>query len=110
MKKYLFVIKIKPEHEKEYIDLHLNPYPEMLAAIRDAGFTKEVLFYYEGQSIVYIECEDGMTHEECDRKLRESAICKKWDTITIPWFEALPAACEKIFDLEQQLDGKLLQD
>ena len=109
-KKYLFVIKIKPEHQEDYIGLHKDPYPEMLRAIKDAGFTKEVLFFFEGQSIVYVECGGGMSYEECDRRLREQDICKKWDAAVGPWFEAQPVLCEKIFDLEQQLEGGLLRD
>ncbi len=110
MKKYLAVIEIKPEFEKEYIAIHKDPWQEMLEAIRAAGYTNEAIFYYKNQSIIYLECPDDKTHEECDRVLRETDVCKKWDLTVCPWFAAKPHMCEKIFDLNQQLNGDLKAD
>jgi len=107
MKKYLLIIKVKPEFRKEYIDIHLNPWREMLEAIHDAGFTNEVIWYFEDQSIIYLECED---HDYCNAALRATEICKKWDVTVCPWFASDPVVAEKIFDLNQQLDGTLLPD
>ena len=108
MKKYLAVIDIKPQDRDDYIHIHQNPWPEMLEAIREAGFRKEVIWYHKDQSIIYLECEDD--YEVCDRKLRETAVCKKWDLEMIPRFAGEPALPEKIFDLNQQLEGVLTQD
>jgi L-rhamnose mutarotase len=111
MKKYLCVIEVLPEFAKEYVDIHHAPWREMLLAIRDAGYTNEAIWYYKNQSIIYLECEDDTTHEECDKKLRATDICKKWDITVCPWFAAEPVMCEKIFDLNQQLDSDaLLED
>ena len=107
MKKYLIVIKVKPEMREEYIDIHKNPWREMLEAIRDAGFKNEVIWYFEDQSIIYLECED---HDECNARLRATEICKKWDIEMAPRFAAAPVMPEKIFDLNQQLAGELLPD
>ncbi len=110
MKKYLLVIEVKPEFAKEYVDIHLNPWREMLEAIRDGGYTKEVIFYHKNQSIIYFECPDDTTFEECNERVRATDICKKWDVTVCPWFAADPVVCEKIFDLEQQLEGTLKPD
>jgi len=107
LKKYLVVIKINPENRKEYIDIHKNPWPEMLEAIRDAGFVNELIWYFEDQSIIYLECED---FDACNAKLRLTEVCKKWDAEMVPRFLADPILPEKIFDLRQQLDGCLLPD
>lgn len=107
MKKYLMVIKIRPECREEYIAIHKNPWPEMLAAIRDAGFVNETIWYFEDQSIIYLECPD---HDACNAKLRASEACKRWDLEMIPRFAAEPVLPEKIFDLAQQLEGRLLPD
>ena len=107
MKKYLMVIKVKPEFQKEYIDIHQNPWREMLEAIRAAGFVNEAIWYFENQSIIYLECPD---HDECNAKLRATEVCKRWDVTVGPWFASQPIMPEKIFDLNQQLDGKLLPD
>lgn len=107
MKKYLMVIKVKPEHRDDYIAIHKNPWPEMLAAIRDAGFYNEVIWYFEDQSIIYLECDD---HDEANARLRATEVCKKWDIEMAPRFAAAPVMPEKIFDLNQQLGGTLTQD
>jgi len=107
MKKYLLVIKVKPEFKKEYVEIHENPWREMLEAIRDAGFINEVIWYFEDQSIIYLECPDL---ETCDMKLRATEICKKWDITVGPWFAQEPVLPKKIFDLNQQLNGEFLQD
>lgn len=110
MKKYLLIIDIKPEHADEYIEIHRNPWREMLEAIKQAGYTKEAIFFYENKSIIYLECPDDLTHEECDAKLRSTEICRKWDNKLCPWFVSPPVKCAKIFDLEQQLGDGLLPD
>lgn len=110
MKKYLCIIEVKPECRDEYIDIHHHPWPEMLAAIREAGYTNEAIWFYKDQSIIYLECPDDTTHEECDRRLRATDVCKNWDIKVCPWFAAEPVMAEKIFDLNQQLEGELLPD
>lgn len=110
MRKYLCIIEIKPECREEYIDIHRHPWPEMLAAIREAGYINEAIWYYKDQSIIYLETPDDLTHEECDKKLRATDVCKKWDIKVCPWFAGEPVMAEKIFDLNQQLDGELKPD
>ncbi len=110
MKKYLLVIEIKDEYIDKYKDIHRNPWRKMLEAIRDSGYTKEVIFFYKNMSIIYLECPDNMTHEECDAILRSTDVCKEWDIKLCPWFASPPTKCEKIFDLEQQLGNGLLPD
>ena len=106
MHKHLMVIKVKPECRDDYVAIHKNPWREMLEAISQAGFTNELIWYFEDQSIIYFECEGD--YNEANAKLRETEICKKWDAEMLPRFADNPAMPEKIFDLRQQLDGKLL--
>ena len=107
MKKYLMVIKIKPECREDYIRIHKNPWPEMLEAIKEAGFYNEIIWYFEDQSIIYLECED---HDSADARLRATDICKKWDMEMLDRFASEPIMPEKIFDLNQQLEGNLYPD
>ena len=37
MNKYCFVIELNEENVKEYVNLHKNPWPDMLQAIKEAG-------------------------------------------------------------------------
>jgi L-rhamnose mutarotase len=102
------IIKVRPECRDEYISIHKNPWREMLEAISNAGFTNELIWYFEDKSIIYFECEGD--YNEANAKLRETDICKKWDTEMLPRFAADPVMPEKIFDLRQQLNGNLPQD
>ena len=79
----------------------------MLEAIRDAGFTNEVIWYFEDQSIIYLECPD---HDACNAAVRATEVCKRWDIKMAPMFVEGVAMPEKIFDLNQQLAGELLPD
>ena len=101
------IIKIKPGCEDEYISCHKNPWPEMLEAIRDAGFHNEIIWFYENQSIIYLECAD---HDAANARLRATEICKKWDIAMAPFFSDQPVMPEKIFDLNQQIHGELRPD
>jgi len=106
LKKFMEIIKIKPEHAEEYIALHRNPWPEMLQAELDAGIRKEVIFFYDNLSIIYSECED---YEACDARLRATEVCKRWDETVKPWME-WSFRPPKVFDLTQQAEGPLLPD
>jgi L-rhamnose mutarotase len=110
MKKYLCVIEIKPEYRDEYIAIHKEPWREMLEAIRTAGYTSEAIWYYKDRSIIYLECPDDTTHEECDARLRATDVCKRWDSTVCPWFASDPAMAPKIFDLNQQLNEGLQKE
>ena len=76
MEKLLMVIKIRPEMKKKYIDIHQNPWREMLEAIKEAGFINELIWYCEDQSIIYFECENG-DYEAADKRLRATEVWKR---------------------------------
>ena len=47
-------------------------------------------------------------YEKANDRLRQTDVCKKWDTTVGPWFASAPIMPEKIFDLTQMLgNGKL---
>jgi L-rhamnose mutarotase len=105
MNKYCFVIELNEENVKEYVNLHKNPWPDMLQAIKEAGAQEEVLFIYNNLSIVFFICEDI---DEVYRRLGEKEIVKKWDETVGPWIKNVSPCLEKIFDLNYQLEGKQL--
>ena len=108
MQKCLMVIKVKPECRDQYVHIHNNAWPEMLQAIKDAGFINELIWYFEDQSIIYFECGDG-DYDAANDRLRATAICQKWDVTVGPWFAADPVMPPKIFDLNVQLEGGKLE-
>lgn len=105
-KRYCLIIEVKEPFIEEYIKIHKEPWREMLEAIRDSGIKDEIIYFHKNQSIIFMECED---FEASNLKLRATDVCKRWDEKLVPWFEDIGVAFpEKIFDLNQQLDGKLL--
>ncbi|MGI6316979.1 MAG: L-rhamnose mutarotase [Christensenellales bacterium] len=102
MERILAVIKVKPEHREDYVRLHLNPWPEMLKALADAGFINEAIWYFEDQSIIYFEVPDG-AYDACDARVRATEICQRWDALTLPWFARGAELPPKIFDLREML-------
>jgi L-rhamnose mutarotase len=114
MKRYCLVLELKEESADEYCDIHRNAWPELLDAIKENGAKELLLWNYKNFSIVYYECEDIDALYE---KLNKLEVTKKWNAVMGPLFkESLPVdnegkfiTCEKIFDLNQQLAGKLEQ-
>jgi L-rhamnose mutarotase len=105
-KKYCLIIEVREPYIEEYIKIHKEPWREMLEAIRDSGISEEIIYFHKNQSIIFMECED---FEASNLKLRSTDVCKRWDDKLVPWFEDVDIAFpEKIFDLNQQLEGKLL--
>jgi L-rhamnose mutarotase len=114
IKRYMIILEIKPEHLKEYCDIHRHPWPELLEAIKGEGAKELLLWNYKNLSIVYYETEDI---DELYAKLNKIDAIKRWNATVGPWIEVSPPldgsgkmnTCEKIFDLNQQIDGKLAQ-
>jgi L-rhamnose mutarotase len=114
MRRYLFVIEIKPEYLKDYIDIHKNPWTEVLEEIKNAGAKELLIWNNKNLSIVYYECEDI---DKLYEYMGKTDVNKRWNAVVSPWFEDAPSldgsdsvsTCEKIFDLQQQLNGRLEQ-
>ena len=116
MKRYCLVNKIKKEFLKEYIDIHKDPWKEVLEALKEAGTHNEFIFMYDNLAIVIIECEDIDVYM---KSFGNSEAGKKWFEMVAPWLEESQFIdetgklhgetnyLEKVFDLKQQLDGKL---
>lgn len=113
-KRYCLVIELKENHVDEYKNIHINAWPELLKAEKAAGMKEELIWIYKNLSILYIECED------IDRVFKicaDNDVEKKWNITVCPWFDKTPVldgtekvkTLEKIFDLNQQLAGKLEQ-
>ena len=53
MKRYCLVIELKEEFIEPYCDIHRNPWPELLKAIKDGGAKELLIWNYKNLSIVY---------------------------------------------------------
>lgn len=116
MKKYCIVKKIKSglmsKYIKEHEEIHKGPYKEILNVIKDSGVKNEVIFVYENSIILYFEAEDLDKSYELQG---EFEVVKKWNELMGPLFESEYdfdssekfSSLRKVFDLNEQLEGKL---
>jgi L-rhamnose mutarotase len=112
MNRYCLVLELKDEFIEPYCDIYRNPWPELLKSIKDGGAQELLIRNYKNFSIVYYECEDI---DELYEGLNKLEVTKKWNMTVVPWFKKSLSVtkdgkfitCEKIFDLNQQIAGKL---
>lgn len=114
MNRYCFVIEIKEDQVEDYVNLHKNPWPETLQGLKDAGAKELIIYNYKNFSILFWEAEDL---NEVYRIWGANPTCPKWNARLANAYKVTPSidgsadveTCEKIFDLNQQLGGKLEQ-
>jgi L-rhamnose mutarotase len=111
-KRYCFVIEINEDQMDDYVNLHRNPWKETLEGLKEAGADELLIYRYKNFSILFYECEDI---NEVYRKWGATETCKKWNERLKNAYQVSPnidgsgdvETLEKIFDLNQQLAGKL---
>lgn len=77
--KYGRILKLKPEYEEEYVKAHAEVWPEVLAAITDAGVSNYNIFLHSGYLFAYMELDADKTLEEAMDAIGQVEICQKWD-------------------------------
>ena len=113
-KRYMIILELKEEYVKQYCDIHRNAWPEIMESIKSEGANELLIWNYKNLSIVYYECEDI---DKLYSRINKLEVTKKWNAKVHPWIAVSPILdgtgkmekCEKIFDLNQQLAGKLEQ-
>jgi len=75
MKRICFILHVKPDRLDEYKARHRTVWPEMLAALRETGWTNYSLFLRsDGMLVGYLETEDferaraGMAKREVNER------------------------------------------
>lgn len=118
MKWYCLVNELKEENVKDYSDIHENAHlthwKTQLDALRGAGAANCMVYIYKNLSILLYQCDDI---DESFSRLGQNEDNLKWQAVVAPWFANTPkfdgsektVSITKIFDLEQQLHGKLEQ-
>lgn len=113
-KRYCFVIEINEDQMEDYVALHKNPWQETLEGLKAAGADELVIYRYKNFSILFWEAEDL---NEVYRKWGANEACPRWNARLSKAYKVSPSidgsddveTLEKIFDLNQQLAGKLEQ-
>ena len=103
------VMRLKVDKIKEYIDIHLNPWPELLEEIESSKIVEEYVFIVKNIVIVFIRTNDV---ENAIKNLQKKEICKKWsiivrkmltinNNIKLPKIDVINARC--IFEYSKRL-------
>jgi L-rhamnose mutarotase len=85
MKRFGQLIGLRPERLEEYKRYHAAVWPEILAAIREAGIRNYSIFHFEGKLFAYFEYtgpEDEF--EERMRTLARAPRMREWWDIMDP--------------------------
>lgn len=106
MKRYCFVLQVKPDRLEEYKERHKRVWPEMLDALRETGWRNYSLFLRaDGLLVGYVECED---FEASRAAMLELEVNARWQAEMRDFFLGLDGAgadermrpLEEVFHLE----------
>jgi len=97
-----FVLRVRPDKIDEYVDAHRNVWPEMLAALREAGIRNYTIFRKGNDVFGYFESDDL---EAAAAYMEAQEINARWQDTMARLLEdrvpnAGPPALEEIFRLE----------
>ena len=104
MQRIAFLMKVKPGHEEEYRRRHQAVYPELLAALKDAGVSNYSIYLQGRQLFAYMEVEDFAAMA---RKMGDDQANRRWQEFMAPIMEIEldpatnhPPALEEVFHLD----------
>jgi len=81
MASYAWVLEVRPGYEEEYKRRHDEIWPEMLAALKTAGFRNYNIFRHGLTLFGYFECDDL---EEMNRKIAADPVNARWQAWMAP--------------------------
>ncbi|GAA0805128.1 L-rhamnose mutarotase [Spirilliplanes yamanashiensis] len=109
MNRYCFLLQVRPELLAEYTQRHARVWPEMLRALRDAGWTNYSLFARDdGLLVGYVEAE---SLERAQAAMARTDVNARWQAEMARFFTGLDdrrpdegfLLLTPVFQLEQQL-------
>ncbi|WP_099022987.1 L-rhamnose mutarotase [Mycolicibacterium palauense] len=80
-----FLLQLKPDRVADYLAAHEHVWPEMLAALRDAGWHNYSLFVREDDGLVvgYLETDDFAAAQQ---RMAETDVNAKWQAGMAQYF------------------------
>jgi L-rhamnose mutarotase len=82
-RRFASIIRLQPEREAEYRELHANVWPEVLRAIADAGIRNYSIFLRDGLLFSYLEYVGG-DYEADMATLALDEATRRWWQLTDP--------------------------
>jgi L-rhamnose mutarotase len=97
-----FVLRVRPDKLDEYLEAHRNVWPELLAAMRDAGVRNYTIFRHGNEMFGYFESDDL---EAVSAYMANQEVNTRWQDAMAKLLEERvpgtgPAALDEIFRLE----------
>ncbi|QBI54838.1 L-rhamnose mutarotase [Streptomonospora litoralis] len=87
MQRVCFLLKVKPDRLEEYRRRHAEVWPEMRAALSDAGWRNYSIFCREdGLLVGYLETEDFAAAQAA---MAATDVNARWQAEMAPFFEGL---------------------
>jgi L-rhamnose mutarotase len=81
-----FLLQVRADRLKEYRERHRDVWPEMLDALRDAGWRNYSLFLGDdGLLVGYLEADD---FEAAQRAMADAEVNERWQRDMAPFFDA----------------------
>jgi L-rhamnose mutarotase len=100
MKRVGFLLKVKADKLDEYKAHHRQVWPEMLAALRDAGWHNYTLFLRDdGLMFGYFETPHSLAHAQARMETKE--VNARWQQMMAPYFEADTRPDEAFVELDE---------
>ena len=97
-----FVLRVRPDKVDEYVEAHRNVWPEMLAALREAGIRNYTIFRHGNEMFGYFESDDL---KSAAAYMEEQEVNATWQDAMAELLEARvpgggPPMLEEIFRLD----------
>ena len=88
MQRVCFCLQVDPERLDEYRERHRTVWPEMLDALREAGWHNYSLFLREdGLLIGYVETPD---FDDALRRMAATDVNRRWQAEMVGFFQGVP--------------------
>jgi L-rhamnose mutarotase len=99
MKRIGFQFKIREDKIEEYKKIHKHVWPEMLAALKDAGWHNYTLFMRE-DGLVFGYFESKHSLEKAQAKMAEKEVNRRWQEYMAPFTDEGARPDENFVQLE----------
>lgn len=88
-----FVMNLKPDLVEDYLAVHENVWPEMLGALRDAGWRNYSLFLRrdDGMVVGYLETDD---FDRATAEMERTEINARWQAQMSRYFQPAAAGAD----------------
>ncbi|MBV9449067.1 MAG: L-rhamnose mutarotase [Streptosporangiaceae bacterium] len=93
VQRFASVVRLRPGREAEYRDLHVNVWPDVLAALKRAHVRNYSIFLRDGLLFSYLEYTGDDYAADMARVAADEAT-RRWWQLTDPCQQPLPSAAD----------------